>query len=895
MKFDQGESAPKSMKFDAPSQEEGATSAPMQASPGFAAGLHPGQIYEATKELAPDSGTAGRAWEGVKRGAGNILTTGVEAGKDVLSYATSPRPLLISDPEHGESLLHKYITAPAEAEHQKAVTAPTALESIGHSIAEAIPVLGPIAAHMGEEAGTGDVAGAVGEGATYALAPKVVGKGLEVTGKIASRLPVVGDVVEAAQHPFRTMAKSGIKSAAQAAEDARINASLQSDVEAGIPPLHPEGDFAPTLEHPVAYPAGKAVRNFAGPEIADLSTRVIDSVTGKTIQAGNLVEPAADWAARNLGPVRAGARVTPKGEEFKTPKVGESSQVYPSKIGGITQFDKPTIADVVSATLGETTRGAGRVGSGKPMLKREPLPEQPIELSPEQQVAQTARTPKTSGLPKVGNENVKTPGQVKPEVFQQEPMEKPLVPPMSKTMEMPGGTVRVGRTPMLGTGETPAAQPAADPAAQPYAMRSRTLEPAAVSGTERIADLATKPLERPAIKPNVPMREQVNAPEEAKAERTQFEAAHGKTLDQAVGKEFADDAQRAAGVRSSLHDVKNADLGALGVKHGIIEEGTPVSRAKTSGGVTREQVWNGLLDKVGSVTNILRELGIRTEGSAGKPGSIGKSFAKAEPLTSGEEQQIHNDYMEQSLRPVLKDTAATQQGTVQDRAQATKRAEQLVERAKKDPEQARAALKEAHLNRGTAALSPLVSAVKQYDELMSLHDRITGYAPSQEARQMINNAVSRLARAELYGKVIKTATPETLPNIDVPASVKELVEGRADIKNSGSAYAKKLRDAIDRRKAELQEPTKLSDNPADRGLPSWWDENAPERNEAIFPTQSGSNVTKAPTKSARQSYNPETQRESLAEPKRPRYNPERLSKAQAKMRLKAALEKQKKH
>src|SRR6266851_1330157 len=115
---------------------------------------------------------AGAAWEGL----GNIASAGLEAGKDVLSYAFSPKPLLISDDKHGESLFHKYITAPAEAEKQKASTAPTALESIGHSVAEAIPVIGPIAAHIAERAGTGDVGGAAAEGITYAVAPKVAEK-----------------------------------------------------------------------------------------------------------------------------------------------------------------------------------------------------------------------------------------------------------------------------------------------------------------------------------------------------------------------------------------------------------------------------------------------------------------------------------------------------------------------------------------------------------------------------------------------------------------------------------------------------------------------------------------------------------------------------------------------
>ncbi len=47
-------------------------------------------------------------------------------------------------------------------------------QSMGHSIAAAVPFAGPIAANIGERAGTGDVAGATAEGLTYVLPPKAM-------------------------------------------------------------------------------------------------------------------------------------------------------------------------------------------------------------------------------------------------------------------------------------------------------------------------------------------------------------------------------------------------------------------------------------------------------------------------------------------------------------------------------------------------------------------------------------------------------------------------------------------------------------------------------------------------------------------------------------------------
>lgn len=166
-----------------------------------------------------------------------------------------------------------------------------------------------------------------------------------------------------------------------------------------------------------------------------------------------------------------------------------------------------------------------------------------------------------------------------------------------------------------------------------------TAETTPVPSLDRLVEAVTKPLERPPIKPGVPLREQATASAEPKAPRTQFEAVHGKDLEQAISKEFPDES-KASTVRERLHSLKNAELGNLAVKEGVIESGTPISRAKTSGGITRAEAFNKLLDKVGSVTNILRALGEREEGEAGLPQTIGDPFVTeryVEPSVHGAE------------------------------------------------------------------------------------------------------------------------------------------------------------------------------------------------------------------------------------------------------------------
>jgi hypothetical protein len=144
---------------------------------------------------------AGAAWEGL----GNIASAAYGVGKDLISSKT---PVFLSDEPQdqgsvtkrlqGDTLINKYLIAPAAAEEKKAQTAKTGIESIGHSLAESIPIIGPIAAHIAERAGTGDVGGAAAEGATYVVAPKAAEKIVPPIVKGAlKRIPLVNEIPDA--------------------------------------------------------------------------------------------------------------------------------------------------------------------------------------------------------------------------------------------------------------------------------------------------------------------------------------------------------------------------------------------------------------------------------------------------------------------------------------------------------------------------------------------------------------------------------------------------------------------------------------------------------------------------------------------------------------------------
>src|SRR5882762_7300531 len=86
---------------------------------------------------------AGQAWRGTKELVGGLY----EMGKDVLF------PEGATESEKLKYLAHKYIIDPAREQEEKAQTAATPAESIGHSVASAIPLIGPWAANLGEQAG----------------------------------------------------------------------------------------------------------------------------------------------------------------------------------------------------------------------------------------------------------------------------------------------------------------------------------------------------------------------------------------------------------------------------------------------------------------------------------------------------------------------------------------------------------------------------------------------------------------------------------------------------------------------------------------------------------------------------------------------------------------------
>lgn len=120
----------------------------------------------------------GNAWEGAK----GLVGGAYEVGKD-----------LVNNPnwvEGQDSTLNKFVKAPMDAQVAKAgddLAAGNKMSAYGHVLAGSIPMIGPWAGSLGEQAGTGDVGGAVANAA-----------GTVAGGAAMNAIPKIGSKVRGA-------------------------------------------------------------------------------------------------------------------------------------------------------------------------------------------------------------------------------------------------------------------------------------------------------------------------------------------------------------------------------------------------------------------------------------------------------------------------------------------------------------------------------------------------------------------------------------------------------------------------------------------------------------------------------------------------------------------------
>lgn len=163
-------------------------------------------LFRVAGKVAPEStagkalDVAGRTLQGVEdAGKGLVIDTPkavYHAGVDPVTEEEQARH---SGAHRGPGLAAaRLIVDPMREEHKKrdeAMRQGHTSEAVGHELAGDVPLVGPMASHFGERAGSGDIAGAVGEGATLALLPKLGKLMKELPGEFLSKYrPSVVDI-----------------------------------------------------------------------------------------------------------------------------------------------------------------------------------------------------------------------------------------------------------------------------------------------------------------------------------------------------------------------------------------------------------------------------------------------------------------------------------------------------------------------------------------------------------------------------------------------------------------------------------------------------------------------------------------------------------------------------
>lgn len=181
-------------------------------------------------------GTAGEVLKGAATGVKNIISAPFQLAAPPQSMTEALLP--------PGGLFLKRTLEPQLAEYEKSKAATTTPEILGHAAAAAVPMFGPLAAHLGEVAGAGDVGKALGEGLIYAAAPEITkGIGKSVTEFQAARQPKLD--MAASNKITRVLQPSNKDFTFEASRDRAIpEIAQQAQLERGDPKaVKSVGDF----------------------------------------------------------------------------------------------------------------------------------------------------------------------------------------------------------------------------------------------------------------------------------------------------------------------------------------------------------------------------------------------------------------------------------------------------------------------------------------------------------------------------------------------------------------------------------------------------------------------------------------------------------------------------
>jgi hypothetical protein len=256
---------PRAEKLRAFIVQQGHASLDAQPKPVAAAGFTPGNIVS----------NVGRGLKELGQGA-------VQLASDVGGVILPQR--FGGDPITDTQLMH-HVVDPMQAEAAKARHGGPG--STGHAIASGIPVIGPYAANLGEQAASGDVGGMVSRGATQVLAPKLIAKAAPLVTKAAGKAALLGKTPEAAYEsalkPSTTMS--------QAERASVVKTGLENEIPVSKAGVEKIGDLIENLNQRVKDTIAKDPQRPISPQTVANRADVVKR------KFANQVNPTADLEA----------------------------------------------------------------------------------------------------------------------------------------------------------------------------------------------------------------------------------------------------------------------------------------------------------------------------------------------------------------------------------------------------------------------------------------------------------------------------------------------------------------------------------------------------------------------------------------------------------------------
>lgn len=267
--------------------------------------------------------------------AGNMLHNAWEGAKSVVKGTADVAKDLVQNPnwvQGQDSTLNKFVIQPSDAEFQKvqpALKEGRYSEAAGHALAAAVPMVGPAAAQIGEQAGSGDVGGALAKGAAQAVTPMAISKG---AGLLARQ------TVPAARALSEKMYQSALKPSTTYSP-----AEVKSMVQTGL-----------KNEIPVSE-AGAAK---LGDLIDDLNAKIkatVQSRPGAVVDARAIASRLADTAKRfstQVNPTADLKAISESGNEFLSTQPGQipAADAQALKQGTYTQLKGKAYGEMQTAT-----------------------------------------------------------------------------------------------------------------------------------------------------------------------------------------------------------------------------------------------------------------------------------------------------------------------------------------------------------------------------------------------------------------------------------------------------------------------------------------------------------------------------------------------------------------